>query len=384
MYSPCCCATTRSRPTRGTRSCGTVQLRDHAAAKAEEAARPDSRSGPVALLHSLEFKHSNRQGYEAIRSRDGPRMRDWRTGASRFSVVVQPDHAAGAERMPAAQAAARAAVRLRVRPSWPRATAAPREDATRHSPLVGQPLHRLRDEGPQRLARARLRAARWRTFVRGQVPAGHRGAQLLRASALGPRRLGRPTRPTPRRSRRRAILSRSVPQPSTDPLPGESRTTIIHSYDFPALASRAVACHGREQVRGRSRRPVPARRCTSPSHTFKRLGYWHRTRSTPTSARAECRYCCGRDTATAEELAHDGLTGRMPTCKDGAGQERARHARTRCRKSSRRASIPNASDARAAPGVAGVFAAGGDPGALDARARAWARHQAGAAPERGS
>ena len=138
---------------------------------------------------------------------------------------------------------------------------------------------------------------------------------------------------------------------------------IIHSYDVPALASRAVDAARRYAKIA----PAAPHALHMPSHTFTRLGYWQDSIDTNIlSAEAARKTRRGRRRAARARL--PGL--RLPAERPGRG--RPRGSSIRCRDSV--APPPRHSGRRAA--ARRRLCGGGDPGPLRARARRVGRGRA--------
>ena len=134
---------------------------------------------------------------------------------------------------------------------------------------------------------------------------------------------------------------------------------IIHSYDVPALASRAI-----EAVRRYGKiAPDAPHALHMPSHTFTRLGYWQESIDTNILSAAAAR----RNDATAEELhALDYQTyAYLQTAQDTA----ARGVLDSLEKTAGR--LDPAATGSAAPGVAGVFALAAIPARYALERGAW-------------
>jgi hypothetical protein len=135
---------------------------------------------------------------------------------------------------------------------------------------------------------------------------------------------------------------------------------IIHSYDVPALAPRAIAAARRYA----SIAPSAPHALHMPSHTFTRLGFWQDSIESNTRAGAAAR----RDGATGEEL-HTmdyRIYAYLQTAQDAAARrlvESLPEVRARF--------DPNAIGS-AAPGSAGVFALAAIPARYALERRAWA------------
>ena len=135
---------------------------------------------------------------------------------------------------------------------------------------------------------------------------------------------------------------------------------IIHSYDVPPLAPRALdAARRYAQIA-----PSAPHALHMPSHTFTRLGYWQESIDTNIASAAAAK----RDGATAEEL-H--ATDYQMYAYLQTGQDAAARRLLDSLPRSPRASIRTPS-ASAAPGVAGVFALAAIPARWALERRAWA------------
>ena len=136
---------------------------------------------------------------------------------------------------------------------------------------------------------------------------------------------------------------------------------IIHSYDVPPLADRALAAARRYAKIA----PSAPHALHMPSHTFTRLGYWQESIDT-NIASGDGREARGLGRG---RTARDGLPGlRLPA--DGAGPARASSCSTRSPKW-RHDSIPSAIGS-AAPGSAGVFALAAIPARYALERGEWA------------
>jgi hypothetical protein len=135
---------------------------------------------------------------------------------------------------------------------------------------------------------------------------------------------------------------------------------IIHSYDVPPLASRAVDAARRY---GKIAPDAP-HALHMPSHTFTRLGYWQDSIDTNLLSAAAAR----RNGATAEELhAMDYQTyAYLQTAQDGAARGVVDTL------GGVAARLDPAATGSAAPGVAGVFALAAIPARYALERGAWA------------
>ena len=106
-----------------------------------------------------------------------------------------------------------------------------------------------------------------------------------------PPRARRPTRPTPTCCKAGAILERLIAQQPEHP--GLAHY-IIHSYDVPALADRALVAARRYAKIA----PSAPHALHMPSHTFTRVGSWQESIDTNIASGAAAK----RDGSVAEEL----------------------------------------------------------------------------------
>ena len=130
---------------------------------------------------------------------------------------------------------------------------------------------------------------------------------------------------------------------------------IIHTYDVPPLAGRALAAARRYSEIA----PDAPHALHMPSHTFTRTGYWQDSIDSNMAAAAASR----REGQTAEELhASDyQIYAYLQTAQDEAARQ---SCWSRCRRL-HRASILNGDRRRSRPRD-GIFCAGGDPGTVRA------------------
>ncbi len=135
---------------------------------------------------------------------------------------------------------------------------------------------------------------------------------------------------------------------------------IIHSYDVPPLAARALAAARRySQIA-----PSAPHALHMPSHTFTRLGYWQESIDTNIASAAAAR----RDGATAEELhATDYQTYAYLQTGQDAAAKRLLDSLPQIA-----ARFDPDSVGSAAPGVAGVFALAAIPARWGLEHGAWA------------
>ena len=82
---------------------------------------------------------------------------------------------------------------------------------------------------------------------------------------------------------------------------------IIHTYDVPPLADRALVAAKRYAEIA----PDAPHALHMPSHTFTRLGYWQESIDSNVAAAEAAR----REEQTAEELHASDATRLMPTCR---------------------------------------------------------------------
>jgi hypothetical protein len=135
---------------------------------------------------------------------------------------------------------------------------------------------------------------------------------------------------------------------------------IIHSYDVPPLASRAVEAARRYGAIA----PDAPHALHMPSHTFTRLGYWQESIDTNLLSAAAAR----RNGATAEELhAMDyQMYAYLQTAQDTAARAVVNAL------SGAAARLDPSATGSAAPGVAGVFALAAIPARYALERGAWA------------
>jgi tetratricopeptide (TPR) repeat protein len=135
---------------------------------------------------------------------------------------------------------------------------------------------------------------------------------------------------------------------------------IIHSYDVPALADRALVAARRYG----SIAPSAPHALHMPSHTFTRVGAWQESIDANLASVAAAR----RDGSTAEELhATDYLTyAYLQTGQDAAARRQVQGLREIA------ARFDPSAIASAAPGVAGVFALAAIPARWVLERRDWA------------
>ena len=215
------------------------------------AARPDFNRA-VALLHSFEFGDAIK-GFTAALAKDPScAMAEWGIAMSRWGnpfnlaqrAAGPAEGGPGGRRSgqgPQAGDAARAGLRRR------------RRDALRQAPIRSTSA---RASSPT--------ATRWRRSRRRTRPTSKRRSSTRCRS---PARTRRPTRPTPTCSRRPAILEGLIEKYPQHP--GLAHY-IIHSYDVPALADRALVAARRYATIA----PSAPHALHMPSHTFTRVGSW--------------------------------------------------------------------------------------------------------------
>ena len=313
----------------------------HFATSCTAAAQPQFNRA-VALLHSFEFGDAI-DGFSATLAARSV-LRDGRVG-HRAQPVGQPVR----RRHPPGRAVAAGARRRRARAGRSAPKTAARARVRRRGRRSSTPTPTTIDQ------RARVRAYRDAMATRRRgLPGRHRSVDLLRA-------VDRRRRITDRQDLRQPAEGRRDPR----------EALRQHSRIIPAsrtTSSTATTC--RRWPTGRSPRRAATRpsrrrrrtRCTC-RRTRSRASAPGRSRSTPTSPRQRRAKREGRPPKSCTRW----TTRSTRTCRPAQDAERARAARRRCPQVG--ALRPATRSARRAPRLGRRVRAGGDPGALRARAR---------------
>ena len=255
----------------------------------------------VALLHSFEFARAIEAFTATLKADPSCGMAEWGIALSRWGNPF----AAGL-RPPAQLAQGRDAVN-RAKAIGLK-TAARRRTSTRYRSCT--PASR-RSTNPRASSRI---ATRWQG--RREQPERHRGVDLLRAGDCRRRPADRQDLRGPAEGRRdsRASLASQPDHPGL-------AHYIIHSYDVPPLADRALEAARRYAKIA----PSAPHALHMPSHTFTRVGYWQESIDTNIASGAVAK----REGSTAEELhAMDYRTyAYLQTAQDARGPRRSS---TRC------------------------------------------------------